>query len=285
MSVRKIIGVVVGLLVVTVLTAQKPRYYNLKVGDKFTASAEITQTVEQDLMGQSQTTNQTILNVDEYEVMSFENGIYRLKSTGIRRKVKMSGALDLEMDSDAEGPVNLAMSALTGKSFYMKMDRYGKVIELENFDNYKEEVGADFEGTMLEGQKDLILKELQEKTIKTSFEIYFNLYAPGKRKTWEAEYEMTVNNLPIAVATSYARKGAKKIAATGKMTLTGEIEIQGAVMTADLSGTQLTNYQLDKKTGLPTKVETNQDLSGEMKLQGMTIPMTIKTISKATISW
>ncbi|MCE7991422.1 MAG: hypothetical protein HEP71_05555 [Roseivirga sp.] len=281
---RKLILLALGVMIVVTAAAQKPRSYRLKVGDKFTTTAEITQAIEQDLMGQNQSINQTILNVDEYEVVLFEDGVYRLKSTGIRRKVEMSGATAIDMDSDLDGVANLALRALTGKSFYMKMDIYGKVLELEDFDDYKKEVGADFEGTMLESQKEPILMALNEETIKTSFEIFFHLYAPGKRKTWEDEYEMTVNNLPIAVATNYVRNG-KKISATGTMALTGEVDVQGATMTADLSGTQKTDYQLDKKTGLPTLVETKQDLSGEMNIQNMTIPMTIKTISKATITW
>lgn len=286
MSVRKIIGVVIGLLVITALSAQKPKSYKLKVGQEFTLDVRIEVDMEQDIMGEKQGTKQTINNMDKYEVVSKETNGYRLKVTGVKRKVIMnSQAMNIDMDSDQEGDEHVAMRALTGKVYYLNIDKYGKVIKIDDFLAYKAEVKAAFDGTSLAGQADEVLASVSEKNALTTFESFFYIYSPSGEKNWQNEYTVTLSGLPINITLDYSRPNAKQMVANGKLDLTGDIEVQGTKMQAELLGSQITIFQLDKKTGLSKTVDMTQDLLGELKVQSLSVPMTVKTKSKATITW
>ncbi|GAB5525749.1 MAG: hypothetical protein Roseis2KO_36210 [Roseivirga sp.] len=286
MSVKKFIGVLTGLLVVATLSAQKPKSYNLKVGQEFTLNVLVESYSEQDIMGQKQVINQNVNNVDKYEVVSKDADGYRLKVTGLRRKVLMSGmAGDIDMDSAEEGEEHLAMRALTGKVYFMNISKYGKVMQIDDFAAYKEEIKTGFEGTSLAGQGDQVLASVTEENAQTTFESFFYIYSPTGEKNWQNEYTMTLNALPVNISLDYSRPAANQVVANGKLELSGDIDLQGMTMQAELSGTQVTTFELDKKTGLSNKVEISQTLSGDIKMQSITVPMTVETKSTATISW
>ncbi len=286
MSVRKLIGVVVGLLVVTALSAQKPKSYELKVGQEFTLDVLVESNSEQEIMGQKQVINQNVNNVDKYEVVSKDVDGYRLKVTGMRRKVVMSGiAGDINMDSAEEGEEHLAMRALTGKAYFMDINKYGKVLKLDGFAAYKEEIKAGFEGTSLAAQADQVLASVSEENALTTFESFFYIYSPEGEKNWQNTYTMTLNGLPVNITLDYSRPDANQVLANGTLELSGDIEVQGMKMQAELSGTQVTTFQLHKKTGLSERIDLSQTLSGDMMMQSITVPMTVKTKSTATISW
>lgn len=271
---------------VAALSAQKPRSYNLKVGQAFTLDVLVESSSEQEIMGQTQKINQRVNNVDKYEVVSKDGGGYRLKVTGIRRKVLMSGMTgDIDMDSAEEGEEHLAMRALTGKAYFMDISKYGKVLKLDGFAAYKEDIKAGFEGTSLAAQADQVLASVSEENALTTFESFFFIYSPMSEKRWQNEYTMTLNGLPVNIILDYSRPEAKQVVANGKLELSGDIEVQGMKMQAELSGTQVTTFQLDKKTGLSKTVDISQTLSGDMKIQSITVPMTVKTKSTATVSW
>jgi ribosomal protein S6E (S10) len=267
------------------MTAQKPNRYKLKPGDKFTLTSEIVQAMKQDIMGQKQEINQTISSVDEMEVVSFENGVYRIKSTGISRKVSMSGLTEIDLDSEADGDGNLAMKVLVNKSFYILMDKYGEIKRLEGFEAYKQQISDELDDTILAGQKEGVLGALDEETVSTTLESALHIYSPEKRKTWHDEYTVVVSNLPVSVSTDFVRKGSKKILADGTLNISGKVEIQGSPVDADMTGTQQSTYLLDKKTGLPKLVEVNQQMSGEMVIQTITVPMTMTTYTKTAFTW
>lgn len=286
MSVRKFMGVVAGLLMVAALSAQKPGSYNFKVGQEFTLDVQIVSGSKQEIMGQTQKINQRVHNVDKYEVVSKDAEGYRLKVTGMRRKVVMNGiAGDIDMDSAEEGEEHLAMRALTGKAYFMDINKYGKVLKLDGFAAYKEEIKTGFKGTSLAAQADQVLASVSEENALTTFESFFYIYSPAGEKNWQNEYTMTLNGLPVNIILDYSRPDAKQVVANGELELSGDIEVQGMKMQAELSGIQTTTFQLHKKTGLSERTEVSQTLSGEMMMQSITIPMTVETKSTATISW
>lgn len=286
MKLRKTMLLALGVMVAMAAVAQKPQEYKLSVGTKFTISVSMDQTIEQDLMGQKQTILQNITNVDSYEVMSKEDGNYRLKITGVRQKVKMDNPMmNIDMDSDLDGEENLALKATVGKSYFVIMDKYGSLLKVEGFDDYKQEIKAGLVGTSLEEGSSDILAALQESTVEATFQNFFNIYSADGKKKWSTEYDLVVNTFPLKVTTDFERVSADKLAASGSMSLSGDVEVQGMAMTAELEGIQTTNYELDKKTGLSKTINSEQDLSGTLEVQGMSIPMSIKTISKTSITW
>lgn len=282
---RNIVLLALALLVSFQVSAQKPNAYRLKTGDKFVATVEITQHIEQDLMGQSQVTDQDMLTVDEYEVVKREEGTILLKVTGLRRQLTISGAMNISMDSDSDDEISVPIKVLTGKSYYVTIDVYGKVMKVEGLEEFRDQVRSELKSTIVAGQTAQILDPISTEVIKTSFEGFFYIYSPDRRKKWNRESAVTINNLPVTVSTNFVREKRKKLVANGTLSITGDIEAQGMTMTADMTGTQVSEFVLDKKTGLSKSVETKQEMTGQLGLESFDIPMTMTTVTKVTVSW
>lgn len=282
---RIIVVLTLTLLVSFQVSAQKPKAYRLKTGDKFVVNVEVTQRIEQEIMGQSQVTGQDMLTVDEYEVVRNEGGTILLKTTGLSRKLTISGVMDVTMDSSSDDETSEPLKVLTGKSYFITVDTYGKVLKIEGLEEMRDQMREELKSTIVAGQTDQILNQVNEDVIRTSFEGFFHIYSPDRKKKWKRDYEVTINNLPVAVSTEFVREKQKKLVATGSLSIAGDIDVQGMTVAADMSGTQVSTFVLDKKTGLSKTVETKQDMTGQLNLQSFDVPMTMSTVTKVTVSW
>lgn len=272
------------LMVASQLKGQAPTRYNLKLGDKFIVTSEVVQNISQSMMGQSMTTDQNITTVDLYEVVEVSDNSYKFKTTGLNRKMDMMApGTSLALDSDGEGDEHLAVKALTGKSYFIEMNIYGKVLDITGLDELANEVKADLVGTPIESTTTELLAAFNKETLTTAFEGQFYVYKEPNESTWSRKMDMVVNNLPISLTLDYSVSGANEISAAGDMTLDGEITVQGMAITAKMNGIQSTKYELDGATGMSRKITTEQDMQGDLEVQGMTVPMTLKTKVNVTI--
>ena len=284
MKYNRIGWVLVALLVSVNLMAQGPTQYKLKVGDKFTVTSVVEQDIMQTMLGQEMETTQNISTVDIYEVVEKSKTGYKLKTTGISRSINTeTGGGSINMDSDMEGDEHLAFRVLTGKSYYVNMNKYGKFLSFEGMDVFKDQVRGELEGTILESQTDQLLDAFDDETLGAAFDGQFYIYQePGQ--SWNREAEMVVNNLPISVQYEFSRNGADEIKAIGAMVLSGEFEVMGNMMSADMAGEQSSVFKLDKKSGLATTITTVQDMDGSLEVSDLTVPMVLKTKVTVTIS-
>ena len=259
------------------LAAQGPQGYTLKVGDQFRVTAEVKQDIIQTMLGQEMETKQTITTVDIYEVVAVTNEGYKMRTTGLSRSLYTeTGGGSVTLDSDIDGDDNLSFRVLTGKSYYVVMNRYGSLLRFEGMDDFNNAVKSDLEGTILEDQADALLSAFEEKPLKTAFDGQFYIYKePGK--DWSRSVDTEINQLPISVDYAFSRVDAQTIKAAGPMVMAGEMEIMGNMMTADMSGDQTTFFKLDSSTGLPRTINTLQSMSGSMEVSDLTVPMTLKT--------
>ncbi len=259
------------------LTAQGPQSYTFKVGDQFRVTAEVNQDIIQTMLGQEMETKQTITTVDFYEVVAVTNEGYKMRTTGLSRSLYTeAGGGSVAIDSEKEGDDNLAFRVLTGKSYYVVMNRYGRLLRFEGMDDFNNAVKSDLAGTILEDQADALLTAFEEKPLKTAFNGQFYIYKePGK--DWGRSVDTEINQLPISVDYTFSRVDAQTIKATGPMVMVGEMEIMGNQMTADMSGDQTTFFKVDSSTGLPSTINTLQSMTGSLEVSDLTVPMTLKT--------
>ena len=281
---RMYIAVLALLLASTHLFAQAPTRYTLSEGDTFTATSVVDQNIEQSLFGQTMTTTQNIISVDIYEVVAVTAQGYRLKTTGISRKLDTTSPQGtISMDSEKEGDDNLAFRALSGKTYFIDMDHTGKVISMDGVTELKDAVRAELAGTALESVAESLLDAYSETTLFNSFEGLFHIYPEAGNTSLNRQEEMVINNLPIFMDISFKPEGANSIVADGTLTMLGDINVGGVPMTADMKGTQTSTFSINAANGMSTKIETIQDMEGELQVQGTSVPMTLKTKVTVTI--
>ncbi len=282
---RIAIGLILTCLVSLQLNAQKPKAYRLKVGDKFVVTADITQHVEQDMLGQKLITEEYKLTVDEYEVVKQGKGIIRLKTTGLRRKLTSLGLTNVDLDSDGEGEKNDPIKVLVGKSYYITINDYGKVLNLEGLEGFRKQVRDELKTTTVASYTTRVLDQIDEEVIKSSFETLFYIYSPDGRKKWHRESEMTLDNMSLSVSTDFVREKGKKLVAKAQLSFIGVMEVEGKGAAAEMKGTQVSTFVLDKKTGLIKSAEITQDITAELNLQNFDLPMTIDAVTKVAVTW
>ena len=125
------------MLLVCQLQAQRPKGYKLEVGEQFKVTATVEQDITQSMLGQSIETQQTITTVDLYEVVSVTNSEIKMRTTGMSRSLfTETGGGSVSMDSDLEGDEHLAFRALTNKSYYVVINKYGRFLRFEEMDKF-----------------------------------------------------------------------------------------------------------------------------------------------------
>lgn len=266
----------------TAALAQRPTAYSLKVGDLFRITTEASQDISQTVMGQTQNTQQTTTNVDDYEVIGLDNSIYTIKTTSIKRKVEMSSPMgDMVMDSELEGGQNAVMGALSNQSYQFKMNKFGEILEIEGLEEMLKSLREDLNASGLGGQADEILSSYQGETLKSTLSQQFNFYEPDMSDSWNKSNTLVVMGTPITTNSTFKWEGNNIINGASDVEMQGEMEQMGMMMKMDISGIQQTKTTLDESTGMPTEVVLDQDMAGNVEAQGMTIPMTInsKTIT------
>lgn len=272
------------LLTVTIAQAQKPSGYKLNKGDKYTITSETDIGTSQEAMGQTIETNQTALNVNDYEILEVNGDIYTLRATNVRRKVTISSAfMSTEMDSDVEGDQNVPFKLMTGKSYTFKMNKFGQILEINGLESLKADLKKELEGTMFSATADQILTVYDQKMIKGELEAQFTFYNTGSGSEWTTKTDSNVNNIPASFENKYKWDNDKTILLSSTISVDGDIPAMGQAMKTVLNGDQQTIIDLNRQTGFPTKIQSQQQMKGSMEAQGMQIPMTMTAETTTTV--
>jgi len=264
--------------------AQRPAGYTLKVGDVYRVNMEAKQEIAQTMMGQTQETQQTTANVDDYEVIAASNGIYTIKTTSIQRKLESSGPMgSMVIDSDSDGPQNAPFKAMANQTYQFKMNKMGEILEVEGLESMTASIREGLTDSGLGAQADDILAAFQEETLKSTLSQQFSFYEPQMNDSWSKSNSMEVLGSPITTNSTFQWEGNNIINGASDLAMSGDIEQMGMAMKMDVSGIQQTKITLDEATGMPTKVVIDQEISGDVEAQGMTIPLSITGTTTSTI--
>lgn len=284
LRIRRVSIVCVVLLTGISLYAQKPKSYKFNKGDKFRVTVEITQNIKQNILGEDYATRQDISSTDDYEVVEVSSEGFTLKTTGIWRKMKSSGpGSNFELDSNVAGEENLMFKVMTGKTYYISMDRYGEVLGITGLEGIVAEMKKELAGTDLEESADEILAAYNEEDLTNSFEGQFYIYnTPGT--PWGRKLDQQVNGMPVKLDMDFKWEGNSTIVGEGTMNMSGDMEALGGSITANMSGTQSSRFEVDSSSGLATKIQTIQEMEGTLEMDVGSIPMSFKTEINVTIA-
>lgn len=265
--------------------------FNLKPGDKYLFSSIVKQDITQEMMGQRIVTKQNMASDYIYDVQTVENGITTINVTfgAIKMDTDVaSGMQQLHFDSEnpEAGTGELkTLANLVGKSFLMRINEEGNVKEIEGL--------AEIIGSVDDQQAEILKQSFGDSTMIQNMNQITNIYpnkTVGKGDTWTKSFSGSVAGMLHSTATSEFTlseiNGDLAIVAVDGQLVFSKLEnggnplLQGAEL--DLNGTQKGILELDIASGLPIKTALKQDISGNLEIQGMQIPMTI--VSDVTIT-
>ncbi|WP_020527833.1 DUF6263 family protein [Flexithrix dorotheae] len=277
---------------------------NLKKGDSYKLEMVTSQDISQEVMGQSQNMKQTIAMVYLFEVMGGDKKVgYDIKITYDQLKFTQDGSMGkIEFDSqnpDEEvHPLAMGYSVLAGKSFNLKMDRIGKISQIEGIDKIMEDMLKRLENVN-EEQKEELAKNLRQQfgneALQANFDQMFGFYPEkpvkigdswSKQSKIKSGFALTLDNT-WTLADVKNNEYLIEINSTCKTTDDSEpLKIQGAQITYNLEGTQKGTVTLEKSSGINKKGLLNQDFDGTVTMTGDMLPqpMSWPIILKSTIN-
>ena len=217
-----------------------------------------------------------------------KNTIKTIRTTYERIAVSLDmGGQKLEFSSDNNGgdptnPLNMLsnmFSALKGKSFFMKVDEKGAILEIDGLNKIGEAMIEEM--NVPEQNKKMFLKNFTDrfnaKEVRETFGQAFSFY-PGKKvksgDSWKTETSSKIGPLQGNMITTYRLKRIDG----NKITLVGTSTIDPGKDNSE-KGTQTAQLLVDAKTGLvlqnvfETKINGNNKISGKGKISGKEIPL------------
>lgn len=210
----------------------------------------------------------------------------------------------MEFSSEKNDESDLFSSILAemkGKPMKMKMDKRGKITEVEDVEAMWNAVIDQFDQfpqQEREQVKSQILNAYGGKALSGSIEAFTAIF-PEKRVKKGAQWNIinkTEAGMATTVTTDYTYEGMEGdyaiISGQGTVVTTDKdayVETNGMSMKYDLSGSSSSRIKMDKKSGWIYEAIVDQTIEGNATIkaneqlpEGMTIPMTIKNETKIT---
>jgi hypothetical protein len=195
-------------------------------------------------------------------------------------------AYDSNQD-DNSNPFSSIYSGILGKTFTVKLDSKGKVLEIKGLGDIINSTIDNAPGT---GQQKQALKKsleqsFNDESLKLMFQQSMNNYPPSNVKvgdTWEDKNELNVI-FPMVIASKYKFSSEKDGMLTVNMkstinadTQNNPIDIMGIKANVVLNGEINGNINMNKKNVFLQNENIIQHISGEMEIQtGTETPQTI----------
>ena len=256
--------------------------FNLSNGKSYVY--ETAWNMDQTIMNQPSTVN--ISGVYGIEVLSEEAGIRTLK--GVYRNFKMyMKMMGMEIDVDTDKPntpvagdennpstmVARVFSGIAGKTFTMKVDQEGKVIEVSGIEEMVKSMvdSMDFDANTKQQMQASLEDQFNEQSIKDAFAQAFYIFPNKKVKdgdSWTKTFTMG-GKTPSKQTTTYTVTDIEG----DIVTLDTKTDIS-SVGEMEISGSQTGKVLVDSRTGL--MVNGNFDQNMKVKVQGMDMDIKAK---------
>ncbi|OEK03617.1 hypothetical protein BFP97_19775 [Roseivirga sp. 4D4] len=263
--------------------AQKPRGYDLKKGDVYIMTATVKQDIQQQVQGQSLSTDQNLINTDKLEVMAVDGDVYTIKVTGVRRVISLKSPMgNTEMDSDDQDQTSLPLRIMNGKSYTVEMNRLGKILSISGTSDMRDAIRNEFNNVGMGAVADQMLTNYNDDLLKNSMESLMAIYDQDNGADWTIKTASVVNNIPVEMENTFSWSDDDTLLALAKINVNGTMSVMGTEVNTEMNGNQETTIDLDVKTGMPKKVKAIQTVEGKLYAPGITIPMTIISETNTT---
>ncbi|MFC2172306.1 DUF6263 family protein, partial [Acidobacteriota bacterium] len=273
----------------------------LKKGQAVSIKTDLDQVISQEINGKKQDVHQNMLMEYRYEIVNVDSeGELTVKVTYTRVHFKQEDPAGVVEYDSADPPAiipdtALGHAALVGQHFSAKLMPDGRVtgIEgadamianmLEKIDIPDRELKAQIENSLKAQFGNAGLKETMESTLAVYPKKPVALGA-----TWSKKVVLSTS-LPVTVETTYTLKsrssGLSKVDLKGRIASNPDsppIQMGGIKLSYELSGVKTGTVEIDERTGLATRAQLHQDLSGTINAppgpripEGISWPVSIK---------
>ena len=253
--------------------------FNLQKGKSYTYKMD----VESEQAIQNNTMESDMSFVYEVEVIGDSNNVKTLKTTYERIRMEMTGAKtptgesrDFRIDTDqpnkdtvssVDKPLSMLNNmfyAIKGKSFLMKVDAEGHVVEVSGLSEMQEAMlGAlQVEPSIRETFRNAFASQFNERTLKKAFDQAFNIF-PNKPvrvgDTWEKQVNLA-GSISMTIVYTVKEISDKKAV----------LDVHSNIKSGGSTGTQTGTMQVDLASGLVTSATIEQKMEGAALLVSKT---------------
>jgi hypothetical protein len=260
--------------------------FNPKEGDKYDATTTTKSTIVQSMMGQDMT---IVMNMNAnmlYEIAKANgNSVLNWTYQKLGSNMEMMGQ-SFNMSSEENNPESRTFKALKGAKFSIVMNNKGEVLDIKGIDDMNNRL-SDFS----DEEKEAVSAFINPEALKGSVEMEHKIFPPNAVKigdTWTGTSEMKtlytlkLNNTYKLVKVENGSafiELVSKVSTGGAQTMT----MQGMEADITLDGDMKASLQMDIATGMVTNYDVTQNVKGQVEVQGMEIPMSVKTEMKTTL--
>ena len=279
----------------TIASAQVKLSFNPEKGKKYEYQVDITQKIQQNLMGQSIPLESEISTTYLVEVKDKSPQETTVQFT-YKDVVCIISSPMMKMGYDSKDPIGNGseLDKMLAKMYSHLIDvpimvviaPDGSVKSVTGMDGVAENMMKSIanDGQMATQIGASMKSQFTDDAIKNSFGQFFNMYPANAIKTgesWNMESDVSVNNMNLNHKTKYTLKEVKKNVAT--IAVASDLKMNlGAGAEGEIAGTGTGTVTVDVKTGLSVISEITQNMKGTVKAQGMEVQMELITKTKTT---
>ena len=272
---------------------------NLTEGGVYRASSTTEQSVLQEILGEAQTTDQTIGLDYAYTVDSIDaDGNLTVSVTYEAARFEQegdSGSVVYDSETSADVPAEaIGYAALVGSGFEIELSPDGRVLAIDGVDELLSSMFDDMElppGPESDLLRDTLETTFGEEALIASLEQSLNFYPDGPvavGDSWRDEQSLTFGFAFVA-STTWTLVDRRDGLATIEVVSTIEsdpdaepLDLGVIQVEMSLAGEQSGELVIDEATGWVVQSRLMQDLAGEMSGEGVEIPMSIESVITTT---
>ena len=295
MKTKFFLTAIITVFALTTAIAQTTLQLNLQKGETYYQSSKTNSVTTQTISGVSMVITTTIDAKYSYKVTGADENNYDLEVKYEKLLVSTSMP-QMSISYSSENPkdaISSALSGMTKRSFNIKMNKLGEVLEVRNLDKLIGE-SISQNGGLSEMEKQQIIQLLNEDQFKGSIEMATAIYpkaAVSKGDSWEMASSINSAGISISIKTKYtlAENSGNYNKVMGISTIESDpnavpMQSQGMSIKYKLSGTGTTQITLDAKSGWITEATIEQKIKGDMQIldgmaAGMNVPISIDNIT------
>ena len=294
MKTKFFLTAIAAAFVMTTAAAQTTLQLNLQKGENYYQTNKLNSQVTMSISGMSMAVTTTIDQKHVFKVINIDGDNYDFEVK--YEKFSMSTSMpQMSVSFSSENPKDVISSALaemTKHSFNVKMNKFGEILEISNFDKLMDAAFSQ-NSSISEMEKQQIKQFLDEDQIKNSLETMTAIYpktAVSQGDNWNKENVTNSGGISISIATKYAlsESNGNSNKVSGTMIIKSDPNAtpiydpsMGGSVKYKLSGTGTAEITLDAKSGWIIDATIKQNIKGDLEMieAGMVVPISINNTS------
>lgn len=252
--------------------------FNPPLEARYSTEFDIQSTIQQTIMGINQTIKVNMFMIMDSHVVESESNYSLIKVQYKKFSIESSNAfVSFSIDSETkdENPANQIFRSLIDKSFFVKFDRSGEVIEINGLDQIISDIlkGIDPEDPIYEGYKKTMEESFGVNNLRQNFQqlsVAFPSYEVSTGDSWNFNLNSKTANFDVQmynVATIKSISPDNVIIQNNSTIIssyTDSMDVQGMRGKIDMVGSSISEIHINPETGLTKSGVVTQEIKGNL---------------------